>query len=96
MSTSNAQPFTPVEFWNPKYPNEEIRVPKKGTKDRAADEIVKFFAGYVRANTPREVEIIEEQCPHAYRADSPTPFVTAGGWSTKSSVAFKEYSERFG
>lgn len=96
MSNAVATAFEPVEFWNAVYPNEQIRVPRKGTKDRAADEIVQFFAGYRKANTPREVEIIETYCRHAHRADSPIEFKTESGWTTKSSEAFKEYSKRHG
>lgn len=95
MTAPVIQPFEPVEFWNAVYPNEEIRVPKKGTKDRAADEVVRFFGGYFKATTQRQVEMIEQYCRHAHRADSPNSFVTSGGWSTKSSEAFKEYSKRF-
>ncbi len=87
--------FEPVEFWNALFPNEEIRIPTN-KKDRAADKKIKFFAGYFRATEQWQVDAIEKHAPHAKRADSPTPFTTEGGWTTRNSELFKEYSQRYG
>lgn len=86
--------FEPVEFWNALFPNEEIRIPTG--KDRAADKIVKFFAGRFTATEQWQVDAIEKHAKHAKRADSPTEFITEGGWTTRNSEIFKEYSQRYG
>lgn len=80
--------FEPVEFWNAREPNLVLRVPTN-LKDRAADRIVRFLGGYVRATEPWQVEAIEQHVPEAKRADVPVTMTCKKcPFSTKNSELY--------
>lgn len=92
--------FTPVEYWNAVFPNEDIVVRPKGRipedYDPAGDRRIKFLAGYYRATEPWMVEVIERECKgRAHRADSPEPWVCETcGWQSKSQKAFSHHQKQ--
>lgn len=85
---------TSVEFWNPTYPNEIVRVRDKDT-DPAAAKVIQFLGGYFRATEPWQVEAIEKYLgPRAYRSDANVDLECPRcGWVTRSQGAFKQHMD---
>lgn len=92
--------FTPVEYWNAKWPNEILIGRQPGPKhqdyDAAAEPTVQFFGGYFLATEPWQAELIDTYAKdRAFKAD-----ILPGeedircdkcGWATRSSRAYRHH-----
>lgn len=84
----------PVEYWNPKWPNEILVVRPAGradlNHDGAADPIISFMGGYFRATEQWQIDAIDTfASDRAFRSDVPEPIrCQKCGWETHSTRAF--------
>ena len=86
------QEFTPVEYWNPVFPNENIVLDGE-EPDSASRRRVRFVAGYFRATKQWEAQAIEEfASDRAYKADTSSEMICPKcGWITKSTAAYQRH-----
>lgn len=89
----SATAITPVEFWNPVYPNETF-VADGEEPDSALRRRFQFVGGYFRATEDWQVELLNNHGgDRVFRADS-TKEITCPrcGWITKSVMAFQRHA----